>query len=79
MCNLIQESESTMESKNVKEARSLLEQNVKHEKETDACVSKWRRQNAKWLRKRKRVEKTEAPIVEADVGASIVWQGSQKA
>ena len=47
-----------------KEARSLLEQNVKHEKETDACVSKWRRQNAKWLRKRKRVEKTEAPIVE---------------
>ena len=48
----------------MKEARSLLEQNVKHEKETDACVSKWRRQNAKWLRKRKRVEKTEAPIVE---------------
>ena len=64
MCNFIEESESTMESKNVKEARSLLEQNVKHEKETDACVSKWRRQNAKWLRKRKRVEKTEAPIVE---------------
>ena len=43
MCNFIEESESTMESKNVKEARGLLEQNVKHEKETDACVSKWRR------------------------------------
>ena len=48
----------------MKEAQSLLEQNVKHEKETDACVSKWRKQNAKWLRKRKRVEKTEAPILE---------------
>ena len=64
MCNFIEESESTMESKNIKEAHSLLEQNVKHEKETDACVSKWRRQNAKWLRKRKRVKKAEAPIVE---------------
>ena len=59
MCNLISESESISESQNATDARSILEKNVKDEKEIDGRVTKWRRDNAKWLRKRKRIKKTE--------------------
>ena len=36
-----------------------MEKNVKDEKEIHGKVTKWRRDNAKWLRKRKRIEKME--------------------
>ena len=47
MCNFIPEYDSTSESQNAKEARALLEKNVKDEKEIDGSVTKWRRDNAK--------------------------------
>ena len=69
MCNFISESDSTSESQNAEDARALLEKNVKDEKDIYGSVTKWRRENAKWLRKRKRVEKTEVRIGEERVRA----------
>ena len=62
MCNFMIEAEVTVgavESANKQEARSIMVLSEKHEVETDGGVSKWRKDNGKWLRKRKRVEKTE--------------------
>ena len=62
MCNFMIEVEVTVgpvESANMQEARSIIALSEKHEEDTDGAVSKWRKDNGKWLRKRKRVEKTE--------------------
>ena len=62
MCNFMIEAEVTVgavESANKQEARSIMVLSEKHEEETDGGVSKWRKDNGKWLRKRKRVKKTE--------------------
>ena len=63
MCNFMIEGEVTVgavESANKQEARSIIVLSEKHEEDTDGGVSKWRKDNGKWLRKRKRVRKTDA-------------------
>ena len=47
------------ESQNATDARALLEKNVKDGKEIGVRVTKLWIDNAKWLRKRKRIEKME--------------------
>ena len=62
MCNFMIEAEVTVgavESANKQEARRMMVLSEKHEEETDGCVSKWRKDNGKWFKKRKKVKKTE--------------------
>ena len=73
MCNFMIEGEVTVgevESANKQEARSIIVLSEKHEKDTDGSVIKWKKENAKWLKKRKRVKKTEAPE-ERGMGESL--------
>ena len=39
-----------VESANKQEARSIIVLSKKHEEDTDGGVSKWRKDNGKWLR-----------------------------
>ena len=49
-----------VESTNKQEACKIMALSENHEKETDASVLKWKKENAKWLKKRKKVKKAEA-------------------
>ena len=69
-----------VESANKQEAWSIIVPSEKHEEDTDGGVSKWRKDNGKWLRKRKRVKKTE--VLEERVwtlGGLRWWRGSARA
>ena len=64
MCNFIIESEITVgktESNNKQEARRIMVMGEKFEEETEDCMAKWRKENGKWFKKRRRVKKTEVP------------------
>ena len=64
MCNFMIESEVTVsatESTNKQEARRIMAMGEKYEEETEDCVSKWRKDNGKWFKKRKEVKKPEVP------------------
>ena len=55
MCNFMLESEvniGEVESKNKQEACKIMALSENHEKETDASVLKWKKENAKWLKER---------------------------
>ena len=54
---------SAIESTNKQEARRIMAMGEKYEEETEDCVSKWRKGNGKWVKKRKTVKKTEVPEV----------------
>ena len=73
VCNFISESDSTSESQNEKDARALLEKHVKDEKEIDGSVTKWRRENAKWLRKRKRAGEGRATAQNMDISSNFSY------
>ena len=49
-----------VESLNKQEAHKIMALSENHERETDASVIKWKKENAKWLKKRKKVKKAEA-------------------
>ena len=50
---------SEADSKNKQEARKILVSSENHENETDTSVFDWKKENAKWLKKRKKLKKPE--------------------
>ena len=62
--------------KNKQEARKVLEACEQDEKETDTTVFDWKKENSKWLKKKKKVKKHE--IIEVGAGGESIDVGKAK-
>ena len=67
---------SETDSKNKQDARKVLVACKQHEKETDTTVFDWKKENSKWLKKKKKVKKHE--LVEVGAGGEGTDVGKAK-